>query len=1144
MKNYKKISAATLALAMAAGLIPGLPAANDALAAPAVTNYYYTDFNDTVTDSGVVYNKAGRLSNIATADLVLGENGERIDWMDFDGTLVISYDALLPKSGDALTDMGSYSGWLRQTWYENGTEKTSPYHHYIESLGHDRAYAFDTKGLVADGNPSAPGQDLGTGNALVSWGGVHHMYTTSYSDFSERRWATLTIVGERDDSGTKFNKGQDVILWKAYIDGELIYSPYGKSEVYQRPDKCRIGGTPAYEFRVKNAPDDINITYGYPSIQFSSVSDSDNKLLDNYKISVYGGTELEKAVAIEPGETAVEIPVINNAIDSTAPAGARAGQIKDYVKSVSESAISIKAVKYSADDVFMTNGKDVSKQVKAKAQNPNTETIDSPSRFAGTAKLPTNGDTVFATIPALAEGERLEITVSGAKDIKGNELASNRTVIVAGKALGGISATNNFGGAVEFKNGKIDTDVKTMTVAYPDSQALKIVKENGDGVTTATVSSGITHKFTFDRCLESEQVYKVVTNSGEVLFTFNTKTDKVDFGEAKENESNTLSVPYVNTNDEQKNVTVVGYSREDDVMVDVVTSDATLDARSFGEVSLDRALATASTQDAFVLTAEEKNATPASDNNVIRATVFDDNHKATVTGSLADDSYRVVAYASDGSIKYANRIEAEGGKYEFTLNMDGFATDTYELVIYTDKGSYSTVVAHSQNWDGSILDGASQSELEDIFGNADTMSSLEFAYPLFNELSPAQKEKVAAYLADSLGDINLNQKASTIGAFRTATIMVALSNSSTAAKAENFIADASVFEDSNVEKWYYDTTNVVDSSRTDKWQEGTFKRLASYAQKNNGFKDIADFENKFVEALVYEVIANHGSTPILVGVMGDFENDYIKAGDAATEKALNKLSEDEKSYTNLDGFKTLKKDLKTNEEGGKQPPGGGGGGGGSTPKKEDVPAVELPQATVQPSGDADEDLTEYKKSSFADMEDHNWAVDYVEALYEKKILDGVGDKKFAPGETVTREAFVKLIVNALDVPAPEEAVELPFADVLPDSWFNEFVTKAYGNGIINGISDTMFGTGNNVTRQDMAVIIYNAMATEDDGEAADTSVFTDGASIADYAQKAVCTLAKMGIINGYDDGSFNPNGNATRAEAAKVIYMVLDSIAE
>lgn len=1146
MKNFKKISAAMLSLAVVAGLIPNIAPVPEVKAAADVKNYVYMDFNDPVSDAGVTYTTTNRTKDTVSQKISLGtdENGDNIDWLDFDGTMVISYDQLMKKSGDTTFKGNGVNAWLRHYWTENGVTKNSNFHHYLAYLRSDDVFAWDSGGKVIDGNPSSPSANLGTGNAIISWTGVLDPLSSHYTDFSERRWATVTIVAERDDDGSKFGLGPDVTHYTSYLDGKQIKSAYGKGDVYSRPDKCLIGGNPSYEYRVANAPDDVTIEYGYPAIYFVWNNDQ-NIMFDNYKIRVYGDTELQKAVAVEAGDTTVEIPVINNAItDASAPDAARAGYIMDLGDSIANSVITVKAYKYSADDVFMEKGTDVSKQVKLKSQNPNSETIAAPAMVAGKAILPFNGDTIFADIPTLAEGERLSIEVTGVKDIQGKDLASNKTVIVAGKGVGGVTTQDYFDNDLKLADGKLDTDVHTISVAYPDTTALALVDSDGDTVATADVNRSINHTFTLGRCLYANEDYDIVNGNGDVLFSFTTKGDVESFGEVSTNEFGALTVPYANTYEQNRKATLIASAFEVDTQVDIVSASETLAARSFGELTVERELASASTQDAFILGGNDLTTEPVSDSNIIRASVFSDTHKATVSGALPDGVYPVVAYGSDGAVKYARRVESKDGAYTFNLDLDGFDTDTYKLVIYTDNGPVSTLVAHSQNWSSDALRGASKSDIETLFGNVSAMSELEFAYPLFSELSPSAQKEAAGYLADSVRTIDLDNKADTVAAFRMAAIMAAL-NSDEAALAEGYMSDVAVLNDSNVAKWYYDTTAVVDSSRTEAWQQGVFDRLADYAQDNDGFDDIDDFQDKFVEALVYEAVSNHGATPILLELMDDLEKDYIKAGDKATETTITRLSEDEKNYKNLDGYKTLIDDLGDYITGSKKPQGGGGGGGGgavTVPKPDtsvDIPAVHMPESTVAPTESTE--LKPLNKSSFNDMDDHNWAIPYVEDLYEKKIIDGVGDKMFAPAENVTREAFVKLIVEALSVPAPE-ADELPFEDVLADSWFRSYVLNAYGAGIINGISDTMFGSGNSVTRQDMAVIIYNAMGIEDDGNEPDTSVFADGADIADYAQKAVCKLAELKILNGYDDNTFLPNGNATRAEAAKVIYMVLENL--
>ena len=94
---------------------------------------------------------------------------------------------------------------------------------------------------------------------------------------------------------------------------------------------------------------------------------------------------------------------------------------------------------------------------------------------------------------------------------------------------------------------------------------------------------------------------------------------------------------------------------------------------------------------------------------------------------------------------------------------------------------------------------------------------------------------------------------------------------------------------------------------------------------------------------------------------------------------------------------------------------------------------------------------------------------------------------------------------------------------------------AFQGGIVKGISEDTFGVGMSVSRQDAAALISRAMKLTDKYNA-DAELFTDEADISDYALKPVKILRQMGIISGYEDGSFRPLGTITRAEAAKMLY--------
>lgn len=176
---------------------------------------------------------------------------------------------------------------------------------------------------------------------------------------------------------------------------------------------------------------------------------------------------------------------------------------------------------------------------------------------------------------------------------------------------------------------------------------------------------------------------------------------------------------------------------------------------------------------------------------------------------------------------------------------------------------------------------------------------------------------------------------------------------------------------------------------------------------------------------------------------------------------------------------------------------------------------------------------------FTDIADVTWAVNAIKDLYNRGVVSGKSDTEFAPNDSVTREEFVTMLVRAFGFKATDKLPE--FADVSADDWFYENICIAYGNEIVNGM-DGVFGVGSDITRQDMAVMVYNCLkAKEKELEtSAETEEFSDSGDIADYAAEAVAYLQSAGIINGMGDGTFSPRGTCTRAQAAVVISGVLN----
>jgi len=182
-----------------------------------------------------------------------------------------------------------------------------------------------------------------------------------------------------------------------------------------------------------------------------------------------------------------------------------------------------------------------------------------------------------------------------------------------------------------------------------------------------------------------------------------------------------------------------------------------------------------------------------------------------------------------------------------------------------------------------------------------------------------------------------------------------------------------------------------------------------------------------------------------------------------------------------------------------------------------------------------------KKNSFTDIEGVDWAVESINALFDKGIINGRTETLFEPNEFITREEFVKILVVALGY-QNEAYGENVFADVNDSDWFVSYVNIAYRKNLVNGIGNNNFGSGSLITRQDMTLMVYNTLQSKGIECKEGKHIFSDEADLADYAKDAVKALYEMGIVNGVSETEFNPKGNATRAQAAKIVYGILSYI--
>jgi hypothetical protein len=173
------------------------------------------------------------------------------------------------------------------------------------------------------------------------------------------------------------------------------------------------------------------------------------------------------------------------------------------------------------------------------------------------------------------------------------------------------------------------------------------------------------------------------------------------------------------------------------------------------------------------------------------------------------------------------------------------------------------------------------------------------------------------------------------------------------------------------------------------------------------------------------------------------------------------------------------------------------------------------------------------KLGFRDTENH-WAKDPIERLVQHNIITGFPDGTFKPEQTVTREEFIKLLVQAKRYQLANGYST--FKDVPQGRWSEPYISAAIKNGIIDPKAyGSYFAPAQAISREEMAVYIARALNL-----APDTNVltFTDNNKIQQKNRGLVGAVVKAKIINGYPDRTFRPNGSLTRAEAAQVLNQV------
>ena len=214
----------------------------------------------------------------------------------------------------------------------------------------------------------------------------------------------------------------------------------------------------------------------------------------------------------------------------------------------------------------------------------------------------------------------------------------------------------------------------------------------------------------------------------------------------------------------------------------------------------------------------------------------------------------------------------------------------------------------------------------------------------------------------------------------------------------------------------------------------------------------------------------------------------------------------------------------------------------------DEEKMKVPADTLKKLTDAEAAIKELEEESskefpFVDVNEGQWFYSDVAYVHAKGIMNGIETTVFGPDESLTRCQFISILGRyaGIEDSSAEAPGESTFGDVPTSMYYASHVAWGVEQGIIKGMTKTEFSPNEKITREQMATMMYRyAEAMEIALPETDGSTFSDDTKIGDYAKEAVYRMKAAGILDGMGDGTFAPQGNATRAQAAKVIHIFME----
>lgn len=203
----------------------------------------------------------------------------------------------------------------------------------------------------------------------------------------------------------------------------------------------------------------------------------------------------------------------------------------------------------------------------------------------------------------------------------------------------------------------------------------------------------------------------------------------------------------------------------------------------------------------------------------------------------------------------------------------------------------------------------------------------------------------------------------------------------------------------------------------------------------------------------------------------------------------------------------------------------------------DQTEIDAAQDALQAAMDALE-----SRLPFTDVPDDAWYYEALRYVWQKGLMLGIEQNVFDPESPITRGQLITVLHRLAGLPqakAPD-----PFSDIPENRYYTAAVAWAYENNITTGVSETLFAPEASVTREQM--VTFFARYAEMEGHTVETEgnldAFIDGGSVSTYAVTAMAWAVSAGLINGVDEATLAPQGNATRAQMATILMRYCEAM--